>query len=299
MDMSTEKQLDMLEDEQIPAEEPVLEASEPEIELAAPEEEPKDEVPLEIGLEELKAQLKRAEEARIDAERRAQEAMERANQHAGDNRETQLQLLSTAIEDLKRHQAVLRQQKVEALAMGDYEKVADLDEQIFEAKNNAKIIESHKAEMEAQPVQRYQAPPVDPVEATISQLKANNAYRSADWIREHPEYVTDTRKYHQMIKAHEFVVAQGVTPETDEYFDRVESLLGLQRGQDTSSPMSSAAAPVARRSAPVAAPVSRGSSGMSKNAYRLTAAEKEAAAISGLTEEEYAAQKVRANGRMN
>ena len=292
MDMSTEKQLDMLEDDQIKAEEPVLEEQEPEIALAAPEEEPKEELPLEAGIEELKAQLKRAEEARIEAERRAQEATERAARYSNDSEEAQLQVLTTAVDDLKRHQAILRQQKIEALAMGDYEKVADIDDQILEAKGNTRIIEDE-----------IKARRSDPVKETIQQLVNAGAYRSAEWLQMHPDLRRNERKWQETLNAHNQVLAEGIPAETDEYFQRIEERLGLRRVvremPQQESPMSAAAAPVARRSAPVAAPVSRGSSGMSKNAYRLTAAEKEAAAISGLTEEEYAAQKVRANGRMN
>lgn len=291
--MSTEKQLDMLEDDlikDVPEVEKVEE--EPLQAEAEPEEAVEEEVPLEKGIEELRAQLQQAETARMEAERREREAVERANKHSLDARDTQLQLVTSAIDDLKRQQAVWRQQKVEALAMGDYEKVAEIDEAVFEAKTNLKQLETYKYDMENAPAPRYEAPPADPVEMIASQLSP----KSAAWVRAHPEFARDEAKKQRMVKAHEFAVSNGYVADSDDYFEYVENLLGVRKQEE--SPLSAAAAP--RRAAPVAAPVSRGSSGAPKNGYRLTAAEKEAAAISGISEQEYIENKNRtARGRMN
>jgi len=291
--MSTEKQLDMLEDDlikDVPEVEKVEE--EPLQAEMEPEEAIEEEVPLEKGIEELRAQLQQAETARMEAERREREAVERANKHSLDARDTQLQLVTSAIDDLKRQQAVWRQQKVEALAMGDYEKVAEIDEAVFEAKTNLKQLETYKYDMENAPAPRYEAPPADPVEMIASQLSP----KSAAWVRAHPEFARDESKKQRMVKAHEFAVSNGYVADSDDYFEYVENLLGVRKQEE--SPLSAAAAP--RRAAPVAAPVSRGSSGAPKNGYRLTAAEKEAAAISGISEQEYIENKNRtARGRMN
>lgn len=292
--MSTEKQLDMLDDDPIKDEiEAIPEVEKVEDEPQQLEEAVEEEIPLEKGIEELRAQLQQAETARMEAERREREAIERANRHSIDARDTQLQLVSSAIDDLKKQQSVWRQQKVEALAMGDYEKVAEIDESIIEARTNLTTLETYKRDMENAPAPRYEAPPVDPVEAIASQL----SQKSAAWVRAHPEFARDEAKKMRMVKAHEFAVSNGYVADSDEYFEYVEGLLGV-RTQQEESPLSAAAAP--RRAAPVAAPVSRGSSGAPKNGYRLTAAEKEAAAISGISEQEYIENKNRtARGRMN
>jgi hypothetical protein len=236
--------------------------------------------------------------ARMEAERREREAIERANRYSSDARESQLQVVTSAIDDLKNQQAVWRQQKVEALAMGDYEKVAEIDEAVFEAKTNLKQLEAYKIEMENAPAPRYEPPapalPSDPVERFIAQTGIKG--ESADWLRRHPEFALEQSKTERMIDAHNKAINYGYRADTPGYFKYVERELGLDQGEE--SPLSAAAAP--RRSAPVAAPVSRGSSGTPKNGYRLTAAEKEAAAISGISEQEYIENKNRtARGRMN
>jgi hypothetical protein len=103
----------------------------------------------------------------------------------------------------------------------------------------------------------------------------------------------------KMVAAHNFVTADGVAPDSDEYFESVERVLGMQSASNISTaaaetPMSAAAAPAQRRSSPAAAPVSRsGNAGSSRpNVVRLSAAEREMAANMKQTPEEYAKNKL-------
>lgn len=283
--MSEQKELDLFLEPDAPEvdllqqEQPVVEAS-------------REELPVEVGINELREQLEREKAARIAAENHAREIAEHANRANTDAHDTNIHLVASAIDELKRQQNVLRQQKVEALAIGDYEKVAEIDEIVYESKTNLRELEGYKNKLETTPKPRVNGPPMDPVEAVASQLSR----QSADWVRAHPEYVTDQRLFRKMTRAHEEAMDEGYKADTPDYFDFVETRLGI-RGDDGDA-MSEASAPTQRRSAPSAAPTSRtaGSSSTSRNAIRLTAAQKEAAEISGMTEAEYMEQVRRSQG---
>ena len=100
--------------------------------------------------------------------------------------------------------------------------------------------------------------------------------------------------------AHEKTLALGHVEHSDSYYDAIEQELGFRKpsrqvveeDDDDNDVMSSASRPTARRSvSPPAAPVSRG--GSRKGTVTLSAAEKEAAEISGVSYDEYYRNKVR------
>jgi hypothetical protein len=137
----------------------------------------------------------------------------------------------------------------------------------------------------------------DPVEALASQLSS----KSADWVRKNPQCVTDPRLYQKMVAAHNLAVADGYSPDSDDYFGFIEDTLKInQRRQaparvetETDDPLSSASAPAQRRSAPPAAPVTRAgtANGQRPDVVRLSRAEAETARDLGMTEQEYARNK--------
>jgi hypothetical protein len=140
-----------------------------------------------------------------------------------------------------------------------------------------------------------QIPAYDPVETLASQLSP----RSAAWVRAHPEFARNERLTQKMIAAHNLVTADGMQPDTDEYFESVERILGVQAPAASTAaaeaPMSAASAPTQRRSSPAAAPVSRsgtGTGGGSPNVVRLSAQEREMAQMMGMSAEEYARNKL-------
>lgn len=249
------------------------------------------------GIRELKEQLERERQARMDAEKRAREAAKKATQASGDVHDTNLQLLDTAISTVKNDTSILKDRYKAALASGDYDSAADIQEAM--ASNAAKLmqLEQGKAAMEARPRPTYDIPD-DPVEALASQLSP----RSADWVRRNPQYVTDPRLNQKMVAAHNMAVADGYAADTDEYFEYVEDVLKINRQaqrapvreEQEESALSSASAPTQRRSAPPAAPVSRtptNNNGVRQNVVRLTSAEREMAQMMGMSDQDYAKNK--------
>ena len=239
---------------------------------------------------ELKAQLERERTSRIDAERRANESEQNAHKSKVEVADSQLQLVTTAIDRVKETSTQIKVALAEAMRAGDFDAAAELQSQMSD--NAAKLLqlENGKAAMEAQP--KPQAPKpiqLDPVEALAAQLTP----RSATWVRAHPECARDPKLYAKMIAAHNIAVADGIAPDSDEYFQTVESVVFKKApepapAEDDDDPMASAAkiAP-ARQAAPPAAPVSRGTP--NGRGVRLSPAEREAAEMAGMTEQEYAA----------
>lgn len=244
-------------------------------------------------IEELKAQLAAERQARVEAERRVFEESQRAHKATVEVADSQLNLVLTAISNVKESTTALKGAYAEALKQGDFDAAADIQVQISD--NAAKLLqlENGKAAMEARPKPQAPTRNVNPVEAFASQLTP----RSAAWVRSHPEYVTDQRLNQKMLAAHNLAVADGIRPDTDEYFAAVEGTLGVGRkaaaATDGEDAMSSAARPAARDTAPPAAPPSRG--GSNGRSARLSADEMEIAALSGMSPEEYAKQRERIN----
>ena len=254
-------------------------AAEPERPIAAEEDPAK-------ALAELRAQLEQERRARIEAETRARQASTEVE-------DSNLQLVTGAIETMQREQGILKGHLKEAMSVGDFDRAAELQEAM--SNNAAKLLqlengrEAMKVRPRQEPVQRHS----DPVEQFASQLSP----RSADWVRKNPQFVTDPRLNQKMIAAHNLAVADGHVPDSEGYFSAIEDTLRVRRVEPaqsepaTESPLSSAAKPVARAAPPAAAPVNRSSNGRS-NIVRLTRAEADTAKMLGMTETEYAKHKL-------
>jgi hypothetical protein len=249
----------------------------------------------EEGIQELKAKLEQERAARIEAQKHARMAYETAAEAKNEVQDTNLQLVRNAIDTVKRNNDILKYNYSEAMAVGDYAKAAEIQETM--GMNSAKLMELERgrAHMENAPKIVAPEPPrhSDPVEALASQLSP----RSADWVRRNPQCVTDPRMYQKMVAAHNLAIADGYQPDTDDYFGYVEDTLRISRRvpvDNDEDPMSGAAKATQRRSAPPAAPVSRGGGGTGSrpNEVRLTREEIETARDLGMSEKDYARNKM-------
>ena len=274
-------------------------AKEPEIKIEEPKEEAPAEISPEDGIETLKKRFEEERLARIEAEKRAEAAARAAHEARGQVDEGNLQLVTSAIDTLKRETDILKANLRAAMASGDYSAAADAQEAMADAKAKLLQLENGRAALQEQAknprIHPQQIPAYDPVETLASQLSP----RSAAWVRAHPEFARNERLTQKMVAAHNLVTADGVLPDTDEYFETVERILGVQAPAPSTAvaeaPMSAAAAPTQRRSSPAAAPVSRsgtGTGGGSPNVVRLSAQEREMAQMMGMSAEEYAKNKL-------
>ena len=284
------------EDDKIDEIEVVEAEKEPEVvkkEVSEPEE----------GIQELKMKLEQERAARIEAQNHARMAYETAADAKNEVQDTNLQLVKNAIDTVKRNNDILKYNYSEAMSVGDYNKAAEIQETM--GMNSAKLMELERGRAHMENAPKVVAPepprPSDPVEALASQLSP----RSADWVRRNPQCVTDPRMYQKMVAAHNLAVADGYAPDSDDYFGVIEDTLKISKRVNTDyddDAMSSAAKVTQRRSAPPAAPVSRGGGGTGSrpNEVRLTREEIETARDLGMTEKEYARNKMllKKEGRM-
>lgn len=279
-----------------------VEAKEPDIIVEEPKaEEPKEEKdPVDDGLESLKAQLERERQARLDAERRANEAAQNAYHAQTEAQDSNLHLVTNAIETVKQTNDILKANYRDAMAAGDYDVAAEIQTEM--SANAAKLLQLEQGRQALENAPRVEAPQpyvADPVEALASQLSP----RSADWVRRNPQFATDQRLYSKMIAAHNLAVADGIAPDTDDYFNSIESILKVGNQRSYEEPTSSASAPTQRRSSPPAAPVSRSGTGTGTRPNRVTLSpeEREMASFMGMTPEEYGRNKLalKKEGKLN
>lgn len=276
----------------------------------AEEPEAKGEAPAldDEGIKNLKRQLETERQARADAERRAREAQNNASRASLEVQDSNLQLIVSAIDSVKRSNEMMKRDYAMAMSAGDYETAAEVQSNM--SLNNAKLLqlENGRAALEqklANPPKPQPEVPQDPVEAIAGQLSP----RSAAWVRAHPECVRDKRLYMKMIGAHNIAVADGFQADSDEYFAEIERQMGYRKPQaavqvdDDEEPTSMAAKPMARKAPPPAAPSSRAASNGTggRNTVTLSREEREMAGMMGMTPEEYAKNKValKKEGKIN
>lgn len=257
------------------------------VEETTQDEQPK-EITLDEGVDDLKQRLAAAEARAKAAEEARHQAELAAHEARGTVQETNLQLVSNAIDTLRQSNEIAKANYKAAMSAGDYDAAAGYQEEM--ASHAAKLLQLEQGK---QALENTPAPvmpvsrPSDPVEAFAAQLSP----RSAEWVRRHPQFVTDARLNQKMIGAHNMAMADGHAADSDEYFAAVEGLLGIRKA--ASEAMSAAAEGTSRRAAstpPPAAPVSRETRG--GNVVRLSAEEREMAEMMKMTPEEYAKNKI-------
>lgn len=224
----------------------------------AAEVEPKDD--LRKQFEELQTTSQRDRDAAAAADRRARDAEQaalRAQQEVTAARSDVLESEATAVESgisaAETEASAAEAEFAAAFERGDAAASAAAQRKIARAEARIERLQEAKADLAArkkapaeerrEPVQR--APAEDPIEAYV----ANRSEPTAKWLRAHPEFITDERKNAKLTGAHFDAVGEGLQPDTPEYFEHVEKVIGLK--QAPAAP----AAPAKRRAAAPAAPV--------------------------------------------
>lgn len=251
-----------------------------------------EEIAPEDGIQELKKRLEQEKQARIEAERRAQQANSQINKAYQEVKDTNYQLVTNAIETVKSRAEMLKNAYRESMSVSDFDKAADIqqamienDRQLSDLKRGEKALKEQMEESSAQPVRSVSPPAVDPIE----QMAQAVSPASAAWLRDNRDNLKDERSIRKMFRAHEDALDEGILADTPEYFGFIEQRLGVRRQQEEApEPLSAASAPAPRKSvSPPAAPVSRGN-GTRPGTVRLTREQAETAKMMGMSEKEYA-----------
>lgn len=266
------------------------------------------EVSADEGIEALKKQIASQQEALARSEASNRELRARATGAEAEVQDSGLQIIKSAIETVKRDASILRGNYAEALRSQNYEEAAEIQEKI--SLNSARYLhlDNGRVALEEKlrnPPREEVRLPNDPVERLAVQLSPT----SSNWVRRHPQFATNPKLYKSMIRAHEDAVDDGYIADTREYFDFIESKLGVKGGRqikgdnDDQDALSAAASATKERGATTVAPTSNAGSSHqpSKNSRRLTPDEQDIARMMGQTDEEYARNKaaLKAEGRLN
>lgn len=249
--------------------------------------------------EKLRKQVEDEKKLRLEAEERARNAERTAAESKGEVQDTQLSLIEGALNSRSNEKTNLKEKYRDALATGDYDAAADINEKMTTLSAQILQLEAGRDRLKSMP-KVSEASHIDPVERMANQLSA----RSASWIRNHPQFANDPRLNQKLIGAHNMAVADGIRADSDEYFERVEELLGInknveRRENEGEEQESHAAKKIEGRrpsdSAPPAAAPSRSApsnGGNKPNVVRLSRDEREMAQMMGMTDQEYAKNKV-------
>ena len=259
------------------------------------------------GIELLKRQLEEKRREADEAKRQKQEAELLAAQREREIQDYQFRAtdsehvaLVNAIASFERDGEMLEKDYATALEMGEYNKAAKIQRQMAAVESRLLTLTQGREELEyrlkaprpepelpkIQPVQR------DPVEERIAGLSKP----SQDWIRSHPEVITDTRLTNKMTAAHYEALAEGINADTPDYFAFIESKLGFD-GSAQVPVQTAAPRQIARSAAIAAAPVSRSASPTisasgNTQTVTLTPEERSMARDLDMSDEEYAANKL-------
>lgn len=169
---------------------------------------------------------------------------------------------------------------VAALEEGNFEKAGKAQRKMSAAESRRALLENAKADLESQPKPTRRAAsdeppprpavPTDPVEAYVQ----GRSPKTSNWLRGHPDFITDPGKNNKLTAGHFDAVAAGIAVDTDEYFQHVEKFIGLKK--DAAQPRKEDTP--GRRPPSTTAPVSPSGGGTSGGSQDVKLTKGEAAA---------------------
>jgi hypothetical protein len=282
------------------ADAPIVEKTEQAVAPAPAEKVPSHEdaiAELKQRLEDEKANNERLASQKAESERRAAEESKRADTAQAEVRSSEHQIIANALEVVERDLKMAKSSYAAAMAAGDYEAAAEAQMALSEGAAKRLQLSNAKAAVEARleartegRVQEPRQPAQDPVEAWASQLSP----RSGKWVREHRDAVTDPTKQRKLTAAHNAAVdLEGLEADSDAYFAYIEQRLGYRPAEEEAPPH-----PAPRQqsriiaSAPSSTASVSGHGQRGSNSVTLSPAQREIARALGMTEKEYAINKM-------
>ena len=179
-------------------------------------------------------------EARKQAEQFAREQAQQVHYSRNEVQDSNLKIVLNAIDATEQAAANAERDYAEAMAAQNYQAAAEAQRAISRAEahllqlqNGKQKLEEHLQQATAEgSVYEQQVPsfepqiPQDPIEVYASRL----APKSAQWLRNHPEVVSQN-KVGKLTRAHQDAVEDGLIAESPEYFQYIEDRLGYSTPQ--------------------------------------------------------------------
>lgn len=260
------------------------------------------------ALDAAKAEATKERAARAEAERRATEAENRERQSEGLAKSSTLTALTSGIEARKGARDAAQAALKAAWEAGDFDAAASAQVKIAELTTDLhqlNLAKEHAERVAKEPPQRRE---ISRTEKFIADRRLPS--RSAAWVRDHPEAIDKPSK---LAYAHEEAMGEvGQNGfETPAYFAAIERVMGLSKqpntevdGEDEDEPRPARQTQQnGHQRRPPAAPPSSGAGNSNGRevSVRMTPEMRRAAEISGITEEEYAKNwlKAKSQGLIN
>jgi len=232
---------------------------------------------------QIEAERQRAEQASRQMQERDAEVVKLKEQTVNSQAEAIDAAISAATAEAESAQRDIES----AMSLGDgkgqaeaYRKLARAESRILQLENGKDALERQIKE-QPKPVERTQNTGDALDNTTLPPL-------AKQWLRSHPEYLSDARKNAKIQNLHWDVVEEGHAPYSEGYFEVMEQRLGMRPVPKKEVEVEDE--PVNARavySAPPTRDVPTSEGKRSGTTLTLTAAQKEAAKISGITEAEY------------
>lgn len=179
---------------------------------------------LEAKSAEQTAAREAAEQREAAAQREAAQARQEAAQARTAATASNLDTITTALAASQSAVDAAKRDLRAAKEAGDLDAEMEANDRLTTARIDARTYDEAKANLEA----RAKAPPprpADPVEAYIQ----GRSEQTATWLRAHRDFVTDQRKNQKLTAAHHDAVAEGLSPDTPDYFTHVEKFIGIRK----------------------------------------------------------------------
>lgn len=197
--------------------------------------------------EEYEANLERERQAKKEAEERAAKAEREAAEARTRVASSEIETIEAAVAIAEKNKTEAQRAMKEAMERGDFDAFIRSQEEFNTAHYQVNKLNEGKRALES----RTSAPSsADPVEGYIAQFTP----RSQNYLRQNIEFVKDKAKNKRLVAAHYEAEAEGLVPDTDAYFEFLDSR--LKGGAASSAKVEKESRPSAK-STP-AAPVSRG-----------------------------------------
>jgi hypothetical protein len=201
--------------------------------------------------------------------------------------ESQIEAVANALAAAQAEAEASQSDIEKALELGDFKGQADAYRRLAKAERNIGALESGKIELEAQAKTASEAK----VEAAKDPLDNMNIPNTAkDYLRLHPELLTDQRKNAKIQALHYDIIDEGHRAYSPEYFESMDVHLGYKEQIVNEKEEDEPVERTRFMSAPVSREAPAGTNGERPGRVTLTVAQKEAAKIAGITEKEYADQ---------
>ncbi len=251
-----------------------------------------EEIELEKDAERTRAEA--AERRSADERRAADVARREATEARTESADSQLGSIESGISAAEAEAASAEAEYASAMERGDYAASAKAQRRMSKAEATIVRLGEAKDDLSArktaprQEETRRTEQPDDQFERHVSQFSTP----TAQWMRAHRDWITDPEKGAMLSAAHHNALKAGKAVDTPEYFEHVETRIGLRQEASKSNGSANgngAAKPVTTRraAAPSAAPVNGGGGASTVgasdgNTVRLSSREA-AAATDGIT----------------